>query len=162
MKIREVKEEDSFALCELLNEIIVIGGTTAFEHKLEKREFANYFVNGEELVHSIVAIDQSECLGFQCLSYHSELPNGWLDIATFARARPKTVGVGTALFNCSLEYIRHTSFSYINATIRADNKSGLAYYTKMGFKNYTITENVPLSDGTLVDRISKKYQLNCD
>ena len=77
MIIREVKEDDSFALCELLNEIIVIGGTTAFEHKLEKREFENYFVNGEKLVHSIVAIDQSECLGFQCLSYHRNHVGCW-------------------------------------------------------------------------------------
>ena len=127
MNVREVEEKDSLALCELLNEIIVIGGTTAFEKKLNKHEFEKYFVNGQDQTHTILAIDQSGYLGFQCLSYHPELPDGWLDIATFTRAQPKIAGVGTALFGYSLKYVRQNSFSCINATIRADNKAGLAY-----------------------------------
>ena len=45
----------------------------------------------------------------------------------------------------------------INATIRADNVSGLAYYTKMGFETYHRVKQVPLSDSTPVDRVKKRY-----
>jgi hypothetical protein len=49
---------------------------------------------------------------------------------------------------------------FINATIRADNTGGLAYYAKMGFETYGITKDVPLLDGTPVDRINKRFQVN--
>ena len=159
MKIRPVEANDSRELCSLLNEIIVIGGTTAIEEELKKYEFEEYFVNGKDCVHTILALERKEYLGFQCLSYHPELPENWLDIATFTRARPKTRGAGTALFGSIVEYASQNKFSYINATIRADNQAGLAYYTKMGFQKYSVVENVPLKDGTTVDRISKKYKL---
>jgi hypothetical protein len=45
----------------------------------------------------------------------------------------------------------------VNATIRADNHSGLPYYEKMGFTTYKIVEAAPLKNGTPVDRICKKY-----
>lgn len=44
-----------------------------------------------------------------------------------------------------------------NATIRADNAGGLAYYARMGFQDYAVARGVPLADGTPVDRISRRY-----
>ena len=41
--------------------------------------------------------------------------------------------------------------------IRDSNESGLAYYSKIGFIDYSVNKAVPLNDGTPVDRISKKY-----
>jgi len=117
-------------------------------------------VDGENCVSTFVALKDSDYLGFQCLSFLSKLPHDWLDIATFSRAHPKTPGVGTALFASTLKYAKQNSVSCINATIRADNVPGLAYYSKMGFKDYSVKEGVPLLDGTKVDRISKKYQLD--
>ena len=47
----------------------------------------------------------------------------------------------------------------INATIRADNAGGLAFYTKQGFVDYGVTPAVPLADGTPVDRVHKRFSL---
>lgn len=47
--------------------------------------------------------------------------------------------------------------AFINATIRADNTGGFAYYEKMGFRTYKTTDKVPLQDGTLVERIQKCF-----
>jgi len=35
----------------------------------------------------------------------------------------------------------------INATIRADNVSGIAYYEKIGFRIYDVRQGVPLQAG---------------
>ncbi|MEM9148767.1 MAG: GNAT family N-acetyltransferase, partial [Pseudomonadota bacterium] len=47
----------------------------------------------------------------------------------------------------------------LNATIRADNRVGLAYYSRMGFQDYAVRPAVPLADGSPVDRISKRFDL---
>lgn len=47
----------------------------------------------------------------------------------------------------------------INATIRADNVGGLAYYTRMGFQPHAVQKGVPLADGTPADRVSKRLAL---
>ena len=47
----------------------------------------------------------------------------------------------------------------IDATIRAANVPGLAYYTAMGFEDYGMLGDVPLSDGQIVDRMRKSYNL---
>ncbi|WP_420810234.1 GNAT family N-acetyltransferase [Ensifer aridi] len=71
----------------------------------------------------------------------------------------KVPGAGTALFAATKAYARDAGFLAINATIRADNIGGLAYYSKMGFVDYKVDKAVPLKDGRPVDRISKRYLL---
>ena len=100
-----------------------------------------------------------KCSDFQSLSRHTKLPVGWADIATFARVSPKIPGVGTSLFQKTLPYARSIYLEAINATIRADNVSGLSYYAKMGFIDYSVASAVPLNDGTPIDRISKKFKV---
>jgi ribosomal protein S18 acetylase RimI-like enzyme len=48
----------------------------------------------------------------------------------------------------------------IDATIRADNAGGLAFYGSLGFREYARRATVPLSDGTLVDRVCKRLDLS--
>ena len=64
MNIRQIQKEDSVELCSLLNEIFIIGGTTAFEWVLSRHEFENYFVNGKDCAQTILALRGSEYLGF--------------------------------------------------------------------------------------------------
>lgn len=156
--IRPAAERDIAALCELLNEIIRIGGTTAIEAPLSHRAFGDCFLGGESHIACLAAVDgKGSALGFQALAHHCELPADWGDIATFARAKPKIPGVGSALFRETAALAGNHGLAAINATIRGDNTAGLAYYTKMGFQTYAVKAGVPLSDGTPVDRISKKY-----
>lgn len=162
LTIRNANAEDAGELAAILNEIIAIGGTTAIETPLSPEELADWFITGEWPLACHVAETSSGLTGFQSLSLYGNPPEGWADIATFARQSPKIPGVGTALFAATLSAAREHDIEFINATIRADNISGLAYYEKMGFRTYDTIERVPLKDGTLVDRIKKRYPVKKD
>ena len=157
--VRAAAPQDVADLCGLLNTIIRIGGTTAYEAPLTEAQFAEHFVTGPDLLSCFVAEDRDAglLLGFQAIGRHSGLPESWADIATFARVEPKVRGVGTGLFAATSVRARDLGLAAINATIRADNASGLAYYARMGFEDYAVAKGVPLMDGTPVDRISKRY-----
>jgi L-amino acid N-acyltransferase YncA len=160
MKIRKAVSSDAEELSILLNEIILTGGTTAIETPLSQEEFADWFIAGEFPLACHVAERDGTLLGFQSLSVFGDPPPGSADIATFARMNPKTKGVGSALFPATRAAAEKLGLNLINATIRADNVSGLAYYTAMGFEDYDRQVGVPLLDGTPVDRIKKRFLLD--
>ena len=158
--VREATRSDCPAMRILLNEIIQVGGTTAMETPLSNSELEAYYLVGADYLYCNVATTQNdEILGFQSLTRHPGLADNWADIATFARLNPKTRGVGTALFDDTKQFARNNKLVAINATIRSDNVPGLSYYSKMGFVDYSVNKAVPLNDGTLVDRISRKFEI---
>lgn len=160
MKIRKAVPSDAEPLSILLNEIIRAGGTTAIETPLVPMEFADWFIEGRFALACHVAELDGMLLGFQSLSLFGDPPDGSADIGTFARMHPKTRGVGRALFPATRAAAEKLGLEFINATIRADNVGGLAYYTAMGFADYGREVGVPLLDGTPVDRIKKRFLLN--
>lgn len=131
------------------------------ETPLSEAQFSSYFLTGTNALFCHVALETSsgDPIGFQAVGRHPDLPEGWGDIATFARLDPKVPGVGTMLFPQTLRRADDCSISVLNAMIRADNASGLAYYRKMGFLTYRTLEAVPLDNGRRVDRILKRYDL---
>jgi L-amino acid N-acyltransferase YncA len=157
MKVRKAASADADELSELLNDIIRAGGTTAIETPLSAAEFADWFITGEFPLACHVAESDGALVGFQSLSVFGDPPKGTADIATFARMNPKTKGAGSALFPATRSTAEALGLELINATIRADNVSGLAYYEKMGFETYDRLIQVPLLDGTPVDRIKKRF-----
>lgn len=166
MNLRQVTMADVPGLCALLNEIIEIGGTTAFQTPLTEEEFARHYVTAELLVSCVVAEDDGNLLGFQALEWadpnwcgDGALPEDWLIIATFARAGRTKSGIGRAMFAETLKSARKTDATAIDATIRADNTGGLAYYSRMGFVEYGVLRDIPLNDGKLVDRVRKRFDL---
>ncbi|EJT01698.1 GNAT family N-acetyltransferase [Rhizobium sp. CCGE 510] len=160
MHIRKAVSSDAEKLSALLNEIIQAGGTTALETPLSAAEFADWFIDGEFSLACHVAEHKQALVGFQSLSSYGDPPKGVADIATFARMNPKTAGVGSALFPATRAAAEELGLEFINATIRADNVSGLGYYAKMGFETYARLAQVPLQDGTAVDRIKKRFSVN--
>ena len=157
MLIRKAMPADAAELAGLLNEIIRAGGTTALETELTPDEFDDWFISGPYPLACHVAEADGLLHGFQSLSLFGDPAPGWADIATFARMAPKKKGVGTALFDATRKAAQDLGLAAINATIRADNVSGLAYYDKMGFETYHRVGQVPLNDGTLVDRVKKRF-----
>ncbi|RWX18462.1 GNAT family N-acetyltransferase [Rhizobium hidalgonense] len=160
MHVRKAVSSDAGELSALLNEIIRAGGTTALETRLSAAEFADWFIDGEFPVVCHVAEHGQWLMGFQSLSLYGDPPKGVADIATFARVNPKTAGVGSALFPATRAAAKELGLEFINATLRADNVSGLGYYAKMGFETYDRLLQVPLQDGTPVDRIKKRFRLD--
>ncbi|MCA0927110.1 GNAT family N-acetyltransferase [Ruegeria profundi] len=158
--VRPMMSEDVSIACQILNEIIKIGGSTAFETPFTEAFFRQSFLDNSDKICCHVAIeDQGQVAGFQWLGEYDALPAGWADIATFTRRQPILKGAGRALFGETSKYAASIGIASINATIRADNGMGLRYYEKMGFSDYSVACGVPLTDGTPVDRISKRFDI---
>ena len=161
--IRPMMREDVGQACDLLNQIILAGGTTAHELPFSEALFAQSYLDGADKICCHVALDNSgDVAGFQWLGTFDQLPDDCADIATFTRRDPVLKGAGRALFDETEKTARALGFHAINATIRADNVIGLSYYDKMGFQDFSVDYGVPLRNGTLVNRISKRFDLTKD
>lgn len=159
MIARPVRAADAAALAELLNAIIARGGTTAFEVSFTPEGLDRAYLTGPSVHCCFVAVDDGTLLGFQTLGTQPFLPADIGDIATFTQVGGTQQGVGTALFTATTTRARDLGLNAINATIRADNAGGLAFYSRMGFVDHEVVPAVPLKDGTPVDRIRKRYKL---
>ena len=161
VQVRAVTPGDAAALAELLNAIIAQGGTTALEEPFTPERLADAYLIGPAVLACFVAVDPDtgQLQGFQTLGRYPNLPDDVGDIGTFARIDGKQRGVGSALFVATLARAEALGHRAINATIRADNKGGLAFYTKLGFADHSVTRAVPLKDGTPVDRVNMRYAL---
>lgn len=159
--VRSAAEEDAAPLLAILNEIIEIGGTTGIEEQLTHLQFLEYFLSGDGVESCLCAVDASSGahLGFQSTSHFGDIPADWVDIGTFVKPKAHARGVGRALFAATKATLADKRLVAINATIRADNKGGLAYYTSCGFIDYSIKKSIPLANGVPVDRIYKHYEI---
>jgi L-amino acid N-acyltransferase YncA len=161
LTVRPVTDADAAELAELLNAIIARGGTTALQEPFTARRLADAYLTGPDVICCFVAEDAAgQLLGFQTLGRYPGLPDGWGDIGTFTRVGGVQRGVGTALFAATRAEARRQGLAGLNATIRADNSGGLAFYGRMGFADHSLTPAVPLADGTLVDRVHKRFALD--
>lgn len=161
IEIRPVREEDAPELAKLLNEIIARGGTTALEEPFAPDALARTMLTGPDVMCCFVALEcaTGRLLGFQSLERWDGLPEDVGDIATFVRVGLTQKGVGGSLFAATRSEAARAQLAAINATIRADNIGGLTFYSRMGFVDDSVQCAMPLKDGTLVDRISKRYSL---
>jgi len=161
IEIREAARGDAAELAALLNAIIAQGGTTALEEAFTPAGLAEAYLVGPAVLCCFVAVDTEagRLEGFQTLGRYPGLPGDVGDIGTFARIDGKQRGVGSALFAATRERARQLGLAAINATIRADNVGGLAFYAKQGFEDHSVTPAVPLRDGRPVDRVNKRFVL---
>jgi L-amino acid N-acyltransferase YncA len=156
--IREVTSADGPALADLLNAIIRAGGTTALQEEFTPEALDAAYLTGPKVLCCHVALDDSgEIAAFQTLLRDSSLPGDVGDVGTFARIDRKKGGAGSALFAATAARARALGLSAINATIRADNSGGLAFYSRQGFADHDRSQGVPLADGTPVDRVHKRF-----
>ena len=159
--VREARREDAATLTELLNAIIARGGTTALEDPYTPDRFAWAYIDGPDVHCCFVAVDPvtGRVEGYQSLGRNPDLPDDIGDVGTFARLGGAQRGVGSALFAATRDRAAGLGLAAINATIRADNAGGLAFYSKQGFLDHSVTPAVPLKDGSLVDRMNKRFVL---
>jgi len=163
LAIRPAARADADAMAELINAIIRIGGTTAYEDPFDAASMDAEFISLPQLVSCFVAEENGEIAGFQSLMRgfedHDPFPDDWGIIGTFARVGLTRRGVGASLFAHTAEAARAAGICVIDATIRADNTGGLAFYSRLGFVDYAILRALPLRDGTPVDRIRKRFDV---
>ncbi len=157
--VRDTRAEDVPTLTLLLNDIIRAGGTTAIETPLTEAELAEWFVTGDPVVSSVTAERDGLALGFQMISTYDPMPAGWADIATFVRIGTTQGGIGTALFTATCRCARAAGLTTLKATIRCDNTGGLAYYARIGFRDYDANPSFTLSDGRVVGQVHRRFDL---
>ncbi len=156
--IRPARTFDAAAMAALLNEIIAIGGTTAMTRPVTGDDLRDWMAEPGSIWH-LAEDDGGAVLGFQWVHIHPDLPPGMVDIASFVDHRRHGLGIGTRLFDATRKAARAAGFTAINATIRADNSSGLTYYRARGFETWGHQHGVTLDNGLTVDRVLTRYSL---
>lgn len=165
--IRRAEPDDAPAMVEIINAIILTGDTTAHQNQLTRELMLSHYICSKNIISCMVAEIAEDIVGFQTLEFSdpnwegpTQVPDNWGIIATFAKQGMTGAGIGSALFQKTRQAAKDAKLVAIDATIRADNTGGLKFYTKMGFVGYQVLRNVPLSDGVMVDRIRKCFDLN--
>ena len=163
---RPATNDDAQAMCDLLNPIIAEGTTTAHRDPFDPERMSAHYIAPPRLVSCTTVWEDTRLLGFQMLEWPDpdwddwgSVPMDWGLIASFVAREAQGRRIGRAMFGATLATARRTGMVAIDATIRADNVPGLTYYSRIGFVDYDRVEGVPLSDGTQVARIRKKFDL---
>ncbi|MBU2936173.1 MULTISPECIES: GNAT family N-acetyltransferase [Pacificibacter] len=155
--IRKAGPLDARALAELLNEIIAVGGTTAYVHDKTADDLAaRMHMTGA--VWLLAEDDTGRVMGFQWIEPSPKAADV-ADIASFVRIGGTGLGVGSKLFTAMCKAAKDIGYRAIDAIIRADNSGGLAYYQSRGFETFKVIKDTELDDGTRVDKIWKRYDL---
>ncbi len=159
MIIRPAHDLDAGEMAALLNEIIAIGGTTALTGEVGRDDILAWMRRPKGAWH-VAETEEGEILGFQYIAPGAEyLPPEAAEIATFAKPGKQGLGIGSKLFQATRVVAKQLGYAWINANIRADNESGLAYYQSRGFEDYGRIEGYRMADGRVVDKILKRLDL---
>jgi len=163
MKIRLATPADAPDMVHLINEIIAIGGSTAYETPFDDEKMRDTYIAPTSLISCHAAEQDGVVKGFQRLTWPDigdDLPvQGWAVIASFVAGDAAGHGIGQHLFAATRNAANQAGVKTIDATIRADNVAGLRYYSGLGFVDYDRLVGIPLQDGTPVDRIRKRLDL---
>lgn len=158
--IRHAGPMDARDMAELLTAIIRKGGSTALTQEVTRETLLGWLKQTPpNSIWHVAEDDTGTILGFQYVKPNANLPPEACDIATFVKLGTNGLGIGSKLFETTKKAARDLGYGWINATIRADNTGGLAYYQSRGFEDYARLPNQKLSDGQIVDKISKRYDL---
>jgi L-amino acid N-acyltransferase YncA len=155
MIVRPATPDDAAGMAAILNAVIALGGTTAHEVPKTVDEVREGYVTGPDVLSAVVYEDAGGIVGWQSVeTYHGD-PH----IGTFVQPGVQAKGIGGALFSLTSQTLRDRGTSYIIAYIRADNVPGLAYYSRIGFRDIGQDPDFALSDGRKVGRIHRRFDL---
>lgn len=152
---RPLTVADAPACTEIVNHIIALGGTTAYEEPFSVKGFTDYYVHDAAI--GMVVESAGRVVGFQGLF---EVEPGIYSIGSFTDQKSPQRGAGKAMFAATLKAARAAGGTAILAKITSDNVTGLAFYSRMGFEDFETRPNDhQRPSGHWVDRIVKKFVL---
>jgi L-amino acid N-acyltransferase YncA len=155
MIIRRAMPQDAAAMADILNQIIAIGGTTAYQHPLSVQAITLHKISGPDVIATVVAVQDGQIVGWQSIEHWQ----GDAHIGTFVRVSIQAKGIGTALFAQTCEILRQAGVRSIVASIRADNVPGLRYYARLGFVDFATDPDFALETGQVVGRVHRRYDV---
>lgn len=152
---RKMTRADVPACTAIINHIIALGGSTAYEDPYTEADLGDHYI--DDAATSNVVVDGDRVVGFQSTF---EVEPGVYSIGSFTDQQNPVRGAGKVVTDKTKSDCRTLGGQSIIAKITSDNTGGLAFYSKMGFADDTIIPNDHTrKDGTTVDRIIKRFML---
>ena len=153
--VRDMRKDDVDACLAIINPIIAKGGSTAYEDPYKAADFEAHYLQ-EAKIANIVTLD-GRVVGFQSAF---EVETGVYSIGSFTDQENPAKGAGRAIIQKTIADARALGGTAILAKITSDNTGGLAYYSIVGFEDFTVVPNDHTrKNGMTVDRIIKRYLL---
>tara|TARA_B100001248_G_scaffold88598_1_gene65084 strand:- start:170 stop:670 length:501 start_codon:yes stop_codon:yes gene_type:complete len=146
--VRIAGSNDIIEMSNVLNDIIIDGGSTLQDRIFTAMEFEKYFFKNRFAICSHVAVQEDAIIGFQFLEWSDpnwsgidKLPSNWGLIATYISKTARRLGAGKKLFGATKSHARKIKMRSINATISSFNKEAVKFYDSLGFYEYAQYEN---------------------
>lgn len=145
MKVRPATSADAQGMSSALDEIFTAGLRKSAGDP--QWVLAHYIEQEQRIECSVAEGELGRILGFQSLRHTSAdnpygVAEGWGIIGTHVSPHAARQGVGSALFQATVQAARAFGLQNIDATIGEGNAMGLAYYEAMGFRTYRTQEGV--------------------
>lgn len=155
MIVRDACPADAEAMTAILNQIIAVGGTTAHESPKTVTQVREDYIDGADVLCSVVVEVGGKVAGWQSVGRWHGDPH----IGSFVQPGLQARGAGAAMFDLTCDRLRARGGDYVIASIRADNRPGLAYYARIGFVDVGHDPAFALSDGRVVGRVHRRFDL---
>lgn len=143
MLIRPATSLDAQGMSDVIDQIFAAGlRKTAGDPAMV---LANYIEHQDRIQCSVAQAEDGRILGFQSLRYAREgnpydTPEGWGIIGTHVSPLAARQGVGSSLFQATLQAAKAFPIENIEATIGASSEMALGYYEAMGFRTHRHSE----------------------
>lgn len=157
--VRRAGPLDAGAMVALLNAIIAKGETTAYQTPWDKSD-AHDRMQRRGAVWHLAEDDAGALKGFQWFEPHPDVPEDSASIATYVEIGATGLGIGSQLFVATKAAALEMGYRSLDAVIRADNTGGLAYYQSRGFETIKLLPDMPLGDGSRVDKVWTRVRLD--
>ncbi|MDA7423464.1 GNAT family N-acetyltransferase [Thalassococcus lentus] len=155
IRVRGMKRVDVPACTAIVNHIIALGGSTAYEDPFSEDAFSDHYLDEAPVTN--VALLGTRVVGFQGAF---DVGDDVLSIGSFTDRLNPVKGAGRALFAKTLADSRAFGAKEIIAKITSDNTGGLAFYSRLGFVDHEVwKDDFTRADGAKVDRVIKRYTL---
>ncbi|WP_375279537.1 GNAT family N-acetyltransferase [Pseudooctadecabacter sp.] len=152
---REMTRADVPACLAIINHIISLGGSTAYEDPYTETALGDHYIG--DAVTANVVVEGDRIVGFQSTF---EVEPGVYSIGSFTDQQNPVRGAGKVVTDKTKSDCRALGGHSIIAKITSDNTGGLAFYSKMGFEDEIVIPHDHIrKNGTAVDRIIKRYVL---
>jgi L-amino acid N-acyltransferase YncA len=155
--IREARLEDAAAIVRILNPIIEAGVYTVLDAPLTVEYERDYIASFPQRGIFHVAEDQDQrVVGFESGEPYATYTHAFdhvVVIGTFVDLKERRRGIGTRLFETTLEAARRKGYEKIFTFVRADNAASLTFYLKLGFRVVGRAQNQAKLNGKYIDEI---------
>jgi L-amino acid N-acyltransferase YncA len=155
--IRPVRPDDADAIVRILNPIIEAGAYTVFDTPLTVEYERDYIANLIPRGFFYVAEDQDHrVVGFQSGEPYATYTHAFDHVAvigTYVDLKERQRGIGTRLFEATLEAARRKGYEKIFTFVRSDNVASLIFYLKLGFRIIGTVQRQVKLEGKYIDEV---------